>query len=125
MLKGCAKQFYTGDYWSADKGKSYNVFAKIDQASGIQQTTKDNMKQILSLMATDRELTLDDVRQTLKESNKLTDTQWYTIIKKFNAINVNPVPIPTRQCKEWSVRTLDSLTYLINEYIEMGYLNGY
>ena len=125
VLKGCAKQFYTGDYWSADKGKGYNVFSKIDQASGIQSQTKENMKKILSLLATDRELTLDEVRQTLTESDKLTNTQWYTIIKRFNAININPVPIPTRQCKEYHVRTLDSLTYLINEYIEMGYLNGY
>lgn len=125
VLKGCAKQFYTGDYWSADKGKGYNVFSKIDEASGIQSQTKENMKKILSLLATDRELTLDEVRQTLTESDKLTNTQWYTIIKRFNAININPVPIPTRQCKEYHVRTLDSLTYLINEYIEMGYLNGY
>lgn len=122
VLKGCAKQFYVGDYWSADKGKGYNVFSKIDQVSGIQSQTKENMKQILSLLATDRELTLDEVRQTLTESNKLTNTQWYTIIKRFNDININPVPIPTRQCKEWHVRTLDSLSYLIDEYIELGYL---
>lgn len=125
VLKGCAKQFYVGDYWSADKGKGYNVFSKIDQASGIQQTTKDTMKEILSLLATDRELTLDEVRQILKDEKHLTDTQWYTLIKRFNAINVNPVPIPTRQCKEYHVRTLDSLSYLINEYIDLGYLNGY
>ena len=122
VLKGCAKQFYLGDYWSADKGKGYNVFSKIDQVSGIQSQTKENMKQILSLLANNRELTLDEVRQTLKESKNLTDTQWYTLIKRFNDININPVPIPTRQCKEWSVRTLDSLTYLIDEYISMGYL---
>ena len=118
VLRGCAKQFYVGDYWSADKGKSYNVFAKIDQASGIQQTTKDNMKEVLSLLANNRELTLDEVRQTLTESKKLTDTQWYTIIKRFNAININPVPIPTRQCKEYHIRQLDSLTSLLNDYID-------
>lgn len=119
VLKGCAKQFYTGDYWSADKGKGYNVFNKIDEASGIQQTTKENMKQIVSLMANNRELTLDEVRQTLKESKNLTDTQWYTIIKRFNAINVNPVPLPTRQCKEYHLRQLDSLTTLLNDYIDI------
>ena len=125
VLRGCAKQFYIGDYWSADKGKGYNVFSKIDEATGIQSQTKQNMKKILSLLATDRELTLDEVRQILKDEKHLTDTQWYTLIKRFNTINVNPVPIPTRQCKEYHVRTLDSLAYLINEYIEMGYLNGY
>lgn len=118
VLKGCAKQFYVGDYWSADKGKGYNVFSKIDQASGIQHTTKDTMKEILSLLATDRELTLDEVRQMLKESNHISDTQWYTLIKRFNAININPVPIPTRQCKEYHLRQLDSLTYLLNDYID-------
>lgn len=125
VLQSCTKQFYLGDYWSADKGKSYNVFNKIDEASGIRTQTKDTMKEILSLLATDRELTLDEVRQILKDEKHLTDTQWYTLIKRFNTINVNPVPIPTRQCKEYHVRTLDSLAYLINEYIEMGYLNGY
>lgn len=119
VLKGCAKQFYVGDYWSADKGKSYNVFAKIDQASGVQQTTKDNMKEVLSLLANNRELTLDEVRTILKQSKKLTDNQWRTLIRRFNTININPVPIPTRQCKEWHIRQLDSLTTLLNDYIEI------
>ena len=119
VLKGCAKQFYIGDYWSADKGKSYNVFAKIDQASGIQTQTKDKMKEVLSLLANNRELTLDEVRTILKQSKKLTDTQWRTLIKRFNAIGINPVPIPTRQCKEWHIRQLDSLTTLLNDYIDI------
>lgn len=118
VLRNCTKQFYVGDYWSADKGKSYNVFNKVDQAIGIQQTTKDHMKQILSLMADNRELTLDEIRQTLKESKNLADTHWYTLMKRFKAININPVPIPTRQCKEYHVRHLDSLTTLLNDYID-------
>ena len=119
VLKGCAKQFYIGDYWSADKGKGYNVFSKVDEASGIQQTTKDNMKEVLSLLANNRELTLDEVRTILKQSKKLTDNQWRTLIKRFNVININPVPIPTRQCKEWHIRQLDSLTTLLNDYIDI------
>ena len=75
------------------------------------------MKEVLTLLATDRELTLDKVRQMLEASKNLTDNQWRTIIKRFNAINVNPVPIPTRQCKEWHIRQLDSLTTLLNDYI--------
>ena len=118
VLRGCAKQFYVGDYWSADKGKGYNVFNKVDRASGIQTQTKENMKEVLSLLANNRDLTLDEVRQMLKESKHISDTQWYTLIKRFNAINVNPVPIPTRQCKECHIRQLDSLTTLLNDYID-------
>ena len=121
VLHTCAKHFYNGEYHTAEKGKGNSVFNLIDSAKGLQQTTKDNMILIANMLSSDRNVTLDEVKDSLTP-NTISASKFSTIIRRFNALDINPVPIPTLQARQYHLTSLESLPTLLNEYIEVACL---
>ena len=117
VLTDCANHFFKGDYLTANREAKNNIYAAIEQNAKGTKRIKDGMTQIAKSLASEPDTNIDDIKERLKQSGYNRDDINY-LFRRFNELNINPVPISIRLSKKYRLQQLKSIPHLLADYIE-------